>query len=112
MDCVCEWLDPQVLDICLADAPMKNNAKDAMKARLFIHILNNIQNKNNNELTPKNVHPSTNMNHIHLDYNLQQPELRHIPTIEINQSNNTCTNMESIESIYDNTYSPTSIQNP
>ncbi len=36
MDGVCEWLDPQMLDIWLADAPMKNNVKDAMKARLFL----------------------------------------------------------------------------
>jgi hypothetical protein len=35
MDGVCEWLDPQTLDIWLVDAPMKNNAEDAMKARLF-----------------------------------------------------------------------------
>jgi len=35
MDGVCEWLDPQVLDIWLADAPMKNNVEDAMKAKLF-----------------------------------------------------------------------------
>ncbi len=41
MDCVCEWLDPQVLDIWLADAPMKNNAKDAMKARLFLQWFEN-----------------------------------------------------------------------
>ncbi len=32
MDGVCEWLDPQMLNIWLANAPMKNNAKDAMKA--------------------------------------------------------------------------------
>jgi hypothetical protein len=36
MDGVCEWLDPQVLDIWLVDAPMKNKAEDAMKARLFL----------------------------------------------------------------------------
>jgi len=33
-----------------------------------------------------------------------------MPTIEINQSNNTCTNMENIESIYEIIYSPTSIK--
>jgi hypothetical protein len=32
------------------------------------------------------------------------------PTIEKNQSNNPCTNMENIKSIYSNTYSPTSIK--
>jgi hypothetical protein len=32
MDGVCEWLDPQVPDIWLTNAPMKNNAEDAMKA--------------------------------------------------------------------------------
>jgi hypothetical protein len=74
------------------------------------HILNNIQNKSPNELTPKIVHPFTNMNHIHSDHDLQQLELRHIPTTKINQSNNPCTNMESVESIYDNIYSPTLIQ--
>ncbi len=36
MDGVCEWLNPQVLDIWLLDAPMKNKAEDAMKARLFL----------------------------------------------------------------------------
>jgi hypothetical protein len=36
MDGVCEWLDPQVLDIWLANAPMKNNAEDAMKAKCFL----------------------------------------------------------------------------
>jgi hypothetical protein len=29
-------LDPQMLDIWIVDAPMKNNAKDAMKTRLFL----------------------------------------------------------------------------
>ncbi len=36
MDGVCEWLDPQVLDIWLVDAPMNNNAEDAMEVRLFL----------------------------------------------------------------------------
>jgi hypothetical protein len=36
MDGVCECLDPQMLDIWIADAPMKNNAKDTMKAKLFL----------------------------------------------------------------------------
>jgi hypothetical protein len=36
MDGVCEWLDPQMLDIWLANAPMENNAEDPMKARLFL----------------------------------------------------------------------------
>jgi hypothetical protein len=35
IDGVNEWLDPQVLDILLTYAPMKNNAKDGMKANLF-----------------------------------------------------------------------------
>jgi hypothetical protein len=33
-----------------------------------------------------------------------------MPTIEINQSNNTCINMENIESIYEIIYSHTSIK--
>jgi hypothetical protein len=36
MNGVCDWLDPKVLDIWLVDAPMKNNAEDAMKERLFL----------------------------------------------------------------------------
>jgi hypothetical protein len=36
MDGVYEWLDPHVLNIWLADAHVKNNAKDAMKARFFL----------------------------------------------------------------------------
>jgi hypothetical protein len=36
MDGVCEWLDPQVLDIWLTNPLVKNNAKDVMKARLFL----------------------------------------------------------------------------
>jgi hypothetical protein len=36
MDGVCEWLDPHMLDIWIVNAPMKNNAKDAMKASLFL----------------------------------------------------------------------------
>ncbi len=36
MDGVFEWLDPQMLDIWLANVSMKNNPKDAMKARLFL----------------------------------------------------------------------------
>ncbi len=36
MDGVSKWLDPQMLDIWIVDAPMKNNAKDAMKTRLFL----------------------------------------------------------------------------
>jgi hypothetical protein len=35
IDGVSEWLDSQVLDIWLTYAPMKNNAKDAMKASFF-----------------------------------------------------------------------------
>jgi hypothetical protein len=36
MDGVSEWLDPQMLDIWLVDGPMKNNAKDATKTRIFL----------------------------------------------------------------------------
>jgi hypothetical protein len=36
MDGVYEWLDPHVLNIWLVDAHVKNNAEDAMKARLFL----------------------------------------------------------------------------
>jgi hypothetical protein len=36
MDGVCEWLDPQMLDIWLVDAPMKNNVEDAMNAIFFL----------------------------------------------------------------------------
>jgi hypothetical protein len=36
MDGVCEWLDPQVLDIWLTNPLMKNNAEDAMKATIFL----------------------------------------------------------------------------
>jgi hypothetical protein len=33
MDGVCEWFDPQMLDIWIIDALMKNNVKHAMKAK-------------------------------------------------------------------------------
>ncbi len=36
MEGVCQWLDPQVLDIWLVDGSMKNNVEDAMKTRLFL----------------------------------------------------------------------------
>jgi hypothetical protein len=36
MDGVSKWLEPQVLNLWLVDAPMKNNVEDAMKVRLFL----------------------------------------------------------------------------
>jgi hypothetical protein len=35
MDGVCEWLNPQMLDIWLVDAPMKNNAEEQWRQDFF-----------------------------------------------------------------------------
>jgi hypothetical protein len=56
------------------------------------------------------VHPYTNINHTHLNQNSQPLELRNIPIIEINQSNETYTNVNNITPIYNDKISPNSLK--
>jgi hypothetical protein len=53
--------------------------------------LSNLQNKIPNVSTLNVMHLYINKNHTHVDCNSQQPKLRHVPTIEVNQSNNSST---------------------
>ncbi len=56
------------------------------------------------------MHPYTNINHTHLNQNSQPLELRNIPIIEINQSNETYTNVNNITPIYNDKISPNSLK--
>jgi hypothetical protein len=48
--------------------------------------------------TPNIMHLHINNSHTHVNHNLQQPKLRHVPTVEINQSNNSYRNIDNIKS--------------
>jgi len=59
---------------------------------------------------PDIMHLHINKNHTHVNYNPQQPKVRHVPIVEINRSNNSYTNIDNIKSIYEYNYSPMSIK--
>jgi hypothetical protein len=48
--------------------------------------------------TPNIMHLHINNNHTHVNHNPQQPKLGHVPTVEINQSNNSYRNIDNIKS--------------
>jgi len=60
--------------------------------------------------TPDIMHLHINKNHTHVNHNPQQPKLRQVPIVEINESNNSYTIIDNIKSIYEYTYSPMSIK--
>lgn len=60
--------------------------------------------------TRNTMHLYKNKDHMHVNCNPQHPELQHVPTIEINKSNNSCTKLDNIKFIYEDVYSSTSIK--
>ncbi len=60
--------------------------------------------------TPDFMQQHINKNYTYVNHNPQQPKLQYLPTIKINQSNNSYTNIDNIKSIYEYIYSPMSIK--
>jgi hypothetical protein len=60
--------------------------------------------------TPNIMHLHINNNHTHVNHNPQQPKLGHVPTIEINRSNNSYRQYRQYKIIYEYIYSPMSIK--